>query len=177
MIESETVPTILTWAEIKAHCKRDDDRDKDYLLRLASVATTAFENETGTCSGSRTRTVTYSIDDCRDNRNTLLIPRGPVISITSVVGQSGSLAPTEYQLRKQGHVWYLHLLTTPSLPIVLTYIAGFASVPEDIKQAVLMDIDSLDNNRGITSSQAQYEYTQGRKRLISKYDVSKSLVG
>lgn len=177
MIVTETIPTILTWAEIKAHCRIEEDTEQDYLTSLALACAQAFEKETDIAVGSRTITVTYSVNDMKCDYNRIHLPKGPVVSITSIANEETTLDGDTYELRKIGHTWYVYLTSTLSTPITVTYVAGHSSVPQLVKQAVLIHVDHLWRNRGATSGQQQYSLEHGLDRIHSLYKTAKAVVG
>lgn len=106
---------------------------------------------------------------------TIHVARGPVASITSVVSYNSdnaasTVAASNYSLSGDSIV----LKDSASWPtalrehagVKLTYVAGYAdaaSVPEDIKTAILMHMQSLYDNRGCA------EMSEGVKALLSPY--------
>jgi uncharacterized phiE125 gp8 family phage protein len=175
---SETIPTVLTWAEIKAHCRLDDDGEKDYLTGLGIACVEAFERATGRATGTRTVTVVYSFEDVMDNVTTVALPKGPLVSITSIVDHNNRTSvATDYEIRQKGHVPYLHFWTVPSTPFTITYVAGSATVPQLAKVALLLHVEHLYRNRGATSSQQQYAVDMGLQRIQDLYDTAKALAG
>jgi uncharacterized phiE125 gp8 family phage protein len=174
---TETIPTVLTWADIKAHCRLDDDYEKDYLVNRGKAAVELFEKESRIATGQRTVTIVYSEDDLA-NACRLEIPKGPVISITSITDADGDVFATDaYELRKSGHYWYAHLEHTGTAPITAVYEVGHATVSELVKTALLIYVEEMHKYRGSTSTQQTYALQNGLDRLHEAFKVGKVQVG
>jgi uncharacterized phiE125 gp8 family phage protein len=181
MIVTETIPTdLVTWADIKAHIKDIDDSEKSYVMSLANACVEQFERETNLATAARSVSIRYSYEDLEES-NCLPIPKGPVISITSVSNGSQSLSATDYELRQVGNLYYVYLYsalpTSVSLPLTLTVSVGHSTVPQSIKEAVLIHTETLWRNRGATSGQQQYLLELGLERIYRNYDTIKAVIG
>lgn len=177
MILTEEIGSVLTWGEIKAHLRLDDDSEKELLQSFGLAAAEAFEEATGVAAAYRESTLIYSRDDLKKDINTLLFPKVPVAQITSVVGESSTLLETDYELRRIGKRYYLHLFSVPSTPITVTYYAGHAAVPQLIKTACLLHVEHLYRNRGATSQMNSNVVAFGLQNIYDLYNVNKAVVG
>lgn len=176
MIVSETIPTILAWAELKTHINLDDDTQKAEVEAFALAAVEAFELETGVAAGSRTITVTYTGNET--HTADFRLPKGPVISITSVVGDNNNtVSSDDYELRQIGKQYYLHLWRVPPNPIVITYVAGYSTVPQLIKSGCLLHTEHLFRKRGATTSVASQVVEFGLERIYNNYNARKAIIG
>jgi uncharacterized phiE125 gp8 family phage protein len=143
--------------EAKLQC-RVDGTDEDGLLNLYISAATSFvELYTGRAIVSQT--LELVLDDFTD---AMLIARGPVQSITSVTYYDTdevlqTLAADQYTLDNVSDPAWLVRPTDVTWPTVATgvnnviirFVAGYSTVPDPIKGAILITISSWFDNRSV----------------------------
>lgn len=173
MIRVETIPNAVTWAEIKAHSRIDDSEEEAKLTAFALAATEDFELATGFALASRSVTLTVTSSDML--RGDLFV-KGPVISVTSVVGDT-TLAADQWEVRKLGKQWFIHFDSIPSFPFTVVYVAGHSTVPANPKTAVLLLTDHHYKNRGATGGTSQYVNELGLQRIYDLYDTQRAVAG
>jgi hypothetical protein len=131
----------------------EDDYLTDQIDR-ATAAICTYLNVAPTTNGARTLGSETLVETFRFGNaysanlpfnNDLLLARGPVTSITSVVVDGTTLDPTEYEV--DGLTGCLHRLTTSDVftpwygrKIVVTYVAGWA-LPDDDDRTLPFDIE------------------------------------
>ncbi len=146
--------TVLTTAELKAHCRVDIDDDNTYLDALGGAATEYVEKE---LPGNRQLlTTTFDVPAETWWSGPLRLPRPPLISVTSVkyydtVGTLTTLAATEYLVRTPWrqpgtierapwHLWPAYQ-SDRQYPIQIRFVAGYGvgtAVPKTLRQAILL---------------------------------------
>jgi hypothetical protein len=191
----ETVPPIVVWSDLRGQIRGVDESEQACCVGFGLSAVEAFELETGIAAGLRTVSVTYYPTDFEAShyRHTyrrvfalnlggcyIPIPKGPVVSGSAVLTLNGTaIDPSLYTIGKTGHNYYLHLrnVAMATGPYVLTYQAGFATVPQLIKQGVLIHAETLYRLRGATSAQQQYDLAYGLERIYSNYRTFTALAG
>jgi uncharacterized phiE125 gp8 family phage protein len=143
--------------EAKLQC-RVDGSDEDGLLNLYISAATSFvELYTGRAIVAQTWELV--LDDFTD---AMLIGRGPVQSVTSVKYYDAdealqTLAADQYTLdnvsdpawliRPSGVTW--PTVATGVNNVIIRFVAGYATVPDPIKAALLLTISSWFDNRNV----------------------------
>lgn len=177
MIISETIPSVLTWEEIYDHCRLYDSSEQTYLEGVGLAVVQAFELETGLAVGERTQTITYSRDDLRDDSLRISLPKGPVISVTSVTLDGEVIPSTSYELRKIGKNWYLKFDRSLWGTVVVVLTVGHSTAPALIKQGLLNHLEDMYRNRGATSTAQSYGVEYGLKRIYELYKVNKIGIG
>lgn len=171
---TETIPSVLEWADMKVHCTQHDDSMRDYFLLLGASAVEEFEGETNTALVAREIVVEYSEDDKRSDCDgtRFRLPKGPVNSVASVVdSEEVELTTDEYEIRQIGNRLYLLVYKSFSYPLTITYEAGkeLADVSKNAKMALLNIVEDRYKFRGSTTSQNQYVLENGLKRIYKKY--------
>lgn len=135
----------ITYAQAKAHLRLDDDSEQEYVTDLIKAATAHAENVTGRLLMQRTITATfYAFATPPDY---FYLPRGPVISVTSVTDANGNVI-TNTVVEAAGNAARLRVNNAYSYPINVTvvYEAGYASaddIPDDILHAIKMHVAHL----------------------------------
>lgn len=145
----------VTTAEAKAQC-RVDSSDEDTLIDTYIAAATSFvEFYTGRALISQTWELV--LDDFSD---AILIPKGPVVSITSVkyfdtADVEQTLAADQYALDSASDpAWLVRPddVTYPEVAdgvnnVIIRFVAGYSTLPAEIKAAILVLIASWFDNR------------------------------
>lgn len=86
----------------------------------------------------------WPYEETQRRETTLFLSRMPVASITSVVADGETLATTNYEIiGSEGRLVRLYSDTPTAWSakkVVVTYVAGYATVPEDLKLAALLAV-------------------------------------
>src|SRR5689334_4676348 len=135
----------ITFAQAKAHLRLDDDSEQDYVTDLIRAATAHAENVMGRSLMQRTITATYYA--YATPLDLTYLPRGPVISVTSVTDANGREISNSV-LEAAGNSARLRVNNGYSFPVNLTvvYEAGYESadeIPDDILHALKMHVSHL----------------------------------
>jgi uncharacterized phiE125 gp8 family phage protein len=185
----------ITLAEAKLHLRVDDDGDSPashpddpLILALITAARQHAENFTGRAIASATYVYRRSLfDDCG-----IRLPRPPVVALVSVeymddAGLWVAVDPTTYHLDDDPEEPSVVLNAEAewpepgafASPVRVTYEAGFndgdsppvSTLPEPIRQAMLLLIGHLYENREAVTEKATYELAMGVKSLLRPYRV------
>lgn len=142
----------VTWAEAKAHLRLDVDTDQAYVESLIDAATDFAETRMGMSLVAQTRTETF-----HDGASTLKLPRGPLISVTSVTDDSAALI-TDYDIIREGTSDRLQFNVGFTPPLTVVYQAGYPSrdlIPASIRLAIMMHVATLYENRESVSDRTK----------------------
>ncbi len=162
-------PTIepVTLAEARAHARVDDTADNSLVSALITAARRAAEAYT------RRALITQSWAmylDQAPTENYFELPKAPLVGISSIVTYSDADAPTTFAssnyyvdlISKPGRVVLRSTATWPTFTrvsngFVVNFVAGYGAtgsdVPADIRQAILMIVSHLYENRGDTDAE------------------------
>lgn len=155
----------LSTAEVKAHLRVEHDDEDTYIDTLRDAAYSFAEKYTGTAILDAEK-IDYL--DCFSDE--IVLNYSPVQSITSIAyndEDGNAQSQTSYYLDDRNQKVVLkpvYLDTFPSTDntyenVVITYQAGYATIPDQINQAVLLVIGSL------------YEQRENHISGISAFDV------
>lgn len=174
-----TAPTSypVSLAEAKAHC-RIDGSDEDALIEgLIAAANDYVERYTGRSFAVQTLRLTH--DDFADD---LMLPRGQVQSVTHIkyddtAGVEQTLPTAYYTLDNVDHPAWIVLNSGYSWPEVLdavnavrvTYVAGSATPPAPVKQAMLLLIGQWFNQREAAGDKQTYSMPNAVEALLTNY--------
>lgn len=148
--ESEPV----TVDEAKAWCKVDGTDEDAIFTRLIKVARIMCESYAGLSFITQTRVVKLDRFTCRD----VILPYGPVTAVTEFAykdgnGDTQTVAADTYTLDTQSGLAKVRVTDTwPDTDrtlnnVEITYTAGSESAPEVAKQAILMQVATMYENR------------------------------
>lgn len=147
-----TPPTgsVLTWDQLRHHLHAPTSQKslvEDYLASATAYAETMLDAvilpQTITAIydhrdiGHFLLPFHYDYLDIRESRQGMELPRGPILSITSVKDING--ADVAYERHTAGNaewVFPTSAITSSQAPIAVVYQAGFQSVPADIVNAI-----------------------------------------
>lgn len=149
--------------EAKLHCAIDHSEHDTYVDGLITVAREYIENRTGLSLVTQTWKLLY--DTWPDHHRYLILGRGPVTGIdhvkyTDTDGTEHTWASTNYVLDGLANPPRLHLAwdaywpsetLRPGKAVEVQIDCGFSAasaVPNSIKQAMFLAIESLYRNRG-----------------------------
>lgn len=173
----------LTLAEVKAHLRieEDDDTEDLYLLGLIQSAREYVEDYCGIALLTQTWQLVSDGFQC------VFQLRPPVQSVSSVsyvdaVGSTAAVASSVYRLdstswparltNDYSQTWPTPLQTTNA--VTITYVTGYssaASIPQRIKQAMLMHIADAYENRESQIVGATLQDTGAVNRALFPYRV------
>lgn len=135
---------VVTLDETKAHLYVDFSDDDDLIQSMIDAAVAHLDGFTGIL-GRAIAEQTWSQEYdrfCGD----LVLPFGPVKSVTSVAYDSTTFS--EYRLLADGRGPFLRVNDDASWPssegpVVVTFVAGYNTIPEPIKAAVKLHVGSM----------------------------------
>jgi uncharacterized phiE125 gp8 family phage protein len=155
----------LDYATVKTQCRLDGDDEQTWIESYVIPAARATcEKATGLALMTQTITAIYYPQD--SDRYTgemwtyphqvLELPRGPVVSITSITDADGNAVPTSnYRLEMFGLTSRIRFTVAAKAPITIVYAAGFASatrIPADLRGAMLAHCAFMYENRSADAS-------------------------
>jgi uncharacterized phiE125 gp8 family phage protein len=136
---------------IKTHLRIDTDTEDDYLTGLITAAVSHAENLMGCSLLQRTITATFYSGE------TLNLPRGPLVSVSSVSVGGTPVSSSAYSTESYGTVDVLRFNNSYTQPyaapveLVATYLAGYGTTPDaipaDIVQVIKCHIGLLYEQR------------------------------
>lgn len=172
-----TVTLPVSLAEAKVHLRITHDDDDAYILNVIKAATNLAEIFQQRTYVQRQRI--YILDDFPA---VIIIPYPPLIQVDSIQytdtdGVLQTLAPSQYQVdikNEPGRIVPAYGESWPSTrgildAITVTYIAGYGTaddVPAEIKQAVLLIIGHLYENRENVTDARLARIPDGAERLL-----------
>lgn len=154
---------IITTAEAKAFLIVEHSADDALIDRLIASATRTVEKQTGRQLGQATWELYLNrfptrIIDRNGAGGAIEIRKAPVISISEVAytdpnGDQQTTTFLDNVISEPAYVFPPYGESWPSTRAVpnavkVTFVAGYATVPEDVKTAVLLILRSLYENRG-----------------------------
>jgi uncharacterized phiE125 gp8 family phage protein len=174
--------------EVKAQLRVDGTTEDTHLDRLRIAARNYIER-TVLNRALVTQTWDCYLQDWPLN-NYIEIPLPPLVSITSIkytdyLGVESTFASTNYMLDIQAEPGRVYLKWDKSWPsvslqvvngIVIRFVAGYgaaSAVPEDIKQAILLNIGSMYENRenNMVGNFQQLQLAFGSDALLDSYRI------
>lgn len=168
-IKTDLATEPVTVAEAKSYLNVDYNTWDSLIGTLISSARTKLERYTG-CTFA-TKTLVSTFQQVSDNID---IPYGPIQSITHVksIDESGTkttlTAGTDYLVT--GNLFKTITFFGIATPIEIEYVAGYTSLPADLKVAILkqvgMDFEFREN---ILDSSQVTELSNGAKQFAKSY--------
>lgn len=174
-------------AEVKAHM-RVSGSDEDGLIAGYLIAARAYaQTYTRRAFAAQTWDESFDYDWPRDYcfRPRIVLAMQPVASITSVTyvpdtGGSATLTSGTHYVSKLGDdqvavIEPAYDVTWPSVrrqlsAVTVRYVAGYARLPEEIRQAILLLAEhSYENREAVVIGQAPSELPIGVEALLSPY--------
>jgi len=190
-LKVNTAPTIepVTIKEAKEHLRLNvDESDQDVYLKSLIKAATVYTEDVLLKRALLQQTFEYYLDWFPDG-NALLIPRPPLISVTSIIytdsgGTAATLSSSCYDVDtvsepgravlNYGEIWPSTTLATNN-PIKTTFVAGYGTkqsdVPENIKQAMKVMIAEMYENREDTVAIRSIQKLNTIERLTIPYRI------
>lgn len=168
----------VTYEETRDHINLEHDDDYDLITRYIKSARRVFENKAKHILVQRTFDYSFS----RFPFNRIVLPRNPVISITSITYIDLNLSPTSqtvatsvYELNAgvtPAHVYLKYNQKWPSNrgwenDVTVRFVAGYnddgdsprdyaQNVPDDIKVCIMSMVGEMYKNRDLTIDVANY---------------------
>lgn len=152
-IVSDALAIPITLTEVKEHLNVDFTDQDDKLTAL--LASAFREVELFTEKGLKTKTVRLSYTEIN---GTVQLPFDPIQSITTVTDIDG-VTITDYDL--SGDKTKLSAYSASGIKI--TYVCGFATLPQDLKNAVL-DIIAIDFDNKVEDKRLALKAVKDRIR-------------
>lgn len=178
----------ISLAEAKKHLRVDHSDDDAYITTLISASRQSLEISTRRALGSsQTYKVSYPYFPTVYNR--LVVPNPPITSITSldyydVNNTLVTVGSQHYHVENQSDgVAYVSLddgFSRPTVskeritPVVLTYQAGYSSLPKPLHQAMLLLIAHYyDTREPLSMGVTPYKIQRSLQFLINQYRIRK----
>ena len=158
-IAEPTPPTDypVTVPQANAHLRIGGTDQDAYVEGLIAAATDYAELSMGCTLVARDRTTVLS--DARANATGHPLPHGPLASVQSVTDASGlTVSSSAYVLTRVGHTDRVRFTGSPAYPLTVAYRAGYPTadaVPAGIRQAILMHVATLYENRESVSEKGR----------------------
>ena len=137
---------LVTLSDVKAHLYITHSDDDTYLTALIPKARKQIENYCTVAIGSQTKVWTFDGDGICEYQ----IPFHPIISITSVAQKTdiatytALVSNTDYEIDGQ---LFQTIKPFSSGRFKVTYVCGYVTLPEDLKQSILVQVAYLYENR------------------------------
>lgn len=178
---------LVSLEEAKAHLRVDFDDDDDYIESLVEGVTNTLDGPDGWLGRALiTQTLEWRGDEF--GPCDIRLPYPPIISIVCVkydddAGNEQTVSSSDYRLVGQPSMPRLALAYGASWPstrwqsecVRIRYTAGYGtavdSVPAPIRQAVLLMIAELYENRELTTDRSRAELPFSAMALLSTYRV------
>lgn len=185
LIAAPTVEPI-TLAEAKAHMRIDHTAEDTVISDMITAARQALEDTSGLALITQSWREMLDAWPTSGHGNIVDLPKRPVQSITSVKitsldGTQATLPTTAYELISAGGLARLVKTPTAIWPapgrvaggIQIDYVAGYgdaaANVPRALRQALLMVIAHVYENRELLSRDAGTPLPRGVDALLAPY--------
>ena len=159
----------VTLAEAKEYARIDGFSEDALITSLITMARTHCESYTGKCIVLKTVTI-----DSFTFPYQFQMPYGPLTNILNIskcvtLDQNGVETPLTYQVNAGLFPKLFILGGAQSYKFKLVYTAGFTTVPEDIKLAIKMMVNTLYERREDFSDLQAIESPLGVKALLMPY--------
>ncbi|RMF11098.1 MAG: hypothetical protein D6773_00370 [Alphaproteobacteria bacterium] len=179
--------TPVSLAEAKAHLNVDFADDDALITALIDAATEYFDGWSGTLGRALITQTWQQAMSAFPASVRLWLPLAPVQSITSVQYYDAAdvlqtFAASNYRLQADGAGPYIELVSGASWPnvgvrddaVIVTFVAGYgntgADVPEPIRQAILLLIGHLYENReAVTVGVSAADLPLGVSHLVAPF--------
>lgn len=172
-------PVSVADAKKQLEVHASDTAHDSQLSDLIIAAREQFEHDTQYACVSQT--FEYILDDFPHDDSSIVLPRQPVTSLTSIAYQDGSasktLATSVADLdRQKRRIVLQYDQQWPSIErqndaVVITFIAGYPSqsaVPRLVRQAVLLQVSKLFEDRDMMMQQSPDAFDLAYERIIAR---------
>ncbi len=154
MVEvSDTLAGVVSLTDARNFLNIDNSDNDDELQRFIDVVSTAVETYTNRVF--RRRTV---IAEIHDTAGEIVLSKVPVISVTSVAENGVTMTATQYSvlpgsgvLRRLSGTYTESVWLSGADNIAVTYVAGYADVPDDVTHAALLLVKHMWTTQRTTS--------------------------
>jgi uncharacterized phiE125 gp8 family phage protein len=153
------------------HLRLDETTDQDLVQQYINAAIAYGESATESSFAPREITATYFTTP---SDGKLYLPRGPVISITTIT--ANGITPATWAYQRMGNSDYIYSISSLVTPVVVVYQAGYATLPADLQQAILMTVGQFYENRETQTNQNMITVSQGAENIFNRYKRT-SLLG
>jgi uncharacterized phiE125 gp8 family phage protein len=154
----------ITYQQAARHLRLPDMEDQEYVNDAIADAIDAVQNE---IDGSLV-TQTLAVTHFDYSAQYFYLPRGPVQSISAVTANGLTIASTLYALEAAGTYDYLYSKILLSPPIVITYVAGYTAIPNDLRRALLVQLSQFYEFRESQSPKTLTMVSNGLERIYDK---------
>ena len=159
----------VTLAQAKEYARIDGSSEDSLITSLITMARTHCESYTGKCIVLKTVTI-----DSFTFPYQFQMPYGPLTNILNIskcvtLDQNGVETPLTYQVNAGLFPKLFILGGAQNYKFKLIYTAGFTTVPEDIKLAIKMMVNTLYERREDFSDLQAIESPLGVKALLMPY--------
>lgn len=169
-IKTDLVSEPVTLYEMKEYLNIDYQSWDSLIGVLISGARTKLERYTGCSFGTKTLVATFQ--QVADNID---IPYGPIQSITHVksIDETGVkttlVAGTDY-LVTGNNFKNIRFFSGIDTPIEIEYVAGYTSLPADLKVAIMKQVGmDFEYRENVLDSSAATELSNGAKQAAASY--------
>lgn len=186
-VTTEPTVELITTAEAKLHLRVDGTEEDTLIAILIQAARETVEQFTGRSLINQTRTLKMDYFPCSD---TILLPNGPVSSVTSINYYNESeantlLATSDYWVDSSSGIarivvknYWPATFTMPNA-VTIIYVAGYgaasSNVPKPLKQAAYLILGHLYENREQVG-EIKHELPFGAETLMAPYVLEQSVV-
>lgn len=140
-IAIQSVTTVVPLPELQARI--GDELPESLLTELLAAAVRHIETYIGAPLTPKTQPPVTLLP------GETVLPHAHIVSLTSVT--SGDTPLTGWEVSSSGVLRRPYLTYAPAGPITVTYVAGFADLPPDIREAVIYTVKhAYDSERGST---------------------------
>jgi len=167
-VSTDPTDDVVTWSKAKAHLRLDDDTNQSYVEDLIAAAVDAAQDAMVTILPACTITANFY------NNEPIILPRTPLISITSVTDADGNTYTEDdedFAVVHVGHQCQLVFDTVAAYPITVVYRAGYPDVTKikaNIRLAILQHVATLYENRESISDKVKVPVPQTLSEFYAK---------
>lgn len=134
---------LVTLEEVKQQGRIDTDEEDDLLTMYISAAREMIEAYLNVSLVQCTVTA-----NLRNDLGDMYLPYGPVIAVTSFVQDNSPMVPIPAEYYRLAGAEFKRIVTAFCEPITVVYTAGYTTVPDYLKVAVLQQVAFMYQNRG-----------------------------
>lgn len=151
---SPVAPSALaTIEQVREWCGVSDMSQDALLSRLSAMAVAQMENYCGALFTPRNVVETVEILDTFD---TLMLAHAPITSVASVTIDGAAFASTEYRLNARfGFLRKVDASAWEKGLVIITYAAGYATVPAELVHASLELVKAVRDRREVAYGKAR----------------------
>ena len=161
-------------SDVKRHLRLPESVDNTYLEDLIEAATAFIDGPHGVGVSLSLTTYTLNIDDLSSS---FTIPIYPVRAVNEIAYLDrtgvGQIVTTGIRFDNSNPARVYHDIRSSALDgsVVVTFTAGFVTIPGDLKQAILMLVGHFYENREATSDEKVETVPLGVETILNRYRV------